>query len=83
MPRTLAAIAGLWVGYIDGAGIGAGLIELLPGQETMEVSKVLLVSLLMTGPIGAFIGFIVAQLGGDDEVSCPRRAGNGPSQQTP
>jgi hypothetical protein len=47
MPKILAVIAGLWVGYIDGAGIGAGLIELLPGQETMEVSKVLLVSLLM------------------------------------
>lgn len=56
MPRPFSVILDAIVGYLNGAGLGALLIELLssPDRETTAT----LVALFVMGPFGALLGLL-------------------------
>lgn len=58
MPTALKVIAGLVAGYVAGALIGVGLIELVSGNTHDKSMEVAMTAAFVTGPIGAAAGAI-------------------------
>jgi len=68
LSKIFAVLAGVVIGYIVGATVGAGLIQLLSANAHDKSVEMAMTAAFVTGPIGALIGVIAAL------VSLRRRA---------
>jgi hypothetical protein len=70
MPRLFSAIVGLVIGYLDGAGLGAGSLDFAFSYGANEDLKIAMIAPLVTGPLGAVLGVMVTLLsgGGSDQL---------------
>ncbi|CAJ0891931.1 hypothetical protein AMST5_04176 [freshwater sediment metagenome] len=59
MPKAFAILINVIIGYLDGAGLGALSLELLPDPWDSQAHAALL-ALLMIGPLGALFGLAIA-----------------------
>lgn len=60
MPKLITSMIALVVGYLDGAGLGAASYDMITGFRPDNELKIALVAALVTGPIGALLGVVVA-----------------------
>jgi len=67
MRRIITGILGLFIGFVAGAGIGAGLVELFSGNTHDKDVEIAMTAAFVAGPIGALVGLLAGLL-------WPRRA---------
>ena len=60
MRRALAAVGGLFAGYLLGAGIGALLVDALSSNTHDKSVESVMTAAFVTGPLGAVLGIAVA-----------------------
>ncbi|MEZ5900623.1 MAG: hypothetical protein R3D51_14155 [Hyphomicrobiaceae bacterium] len=60
MRRALAAVAGLFAGYLLGAGAGALLVDALSSNTHDKSVETVMTAAFVTGPLGAALGIAVA-----------------------
>ncbi len=58
MPKAFAILNNTIVGYLDGAGLGALSLGLLPNLNDSQ-SQAALLALLVIGPLGAVLGLMI------------------------
>lgn len=56
--KFLKIVFGLVLGYIAGAAIGAGLVDIASTNTHDKAQELATTALLITGPIGAVLGLI-------------------------
>lgn len=62
MRRLIAGTLGLFIGYVVGAGIGAGLVE-FPSESTHDKDlEIVMTAAFVTGPSGASSGLLAGVL---------------------
>lgn len=59
MPKLIAALSALVVGYLDGAGLGAASYDFLLRVGPDKDAHIVLVAALATGPLGALMGYLL------------------------
>lgn len=64
MPRLFSTTTAIIIGYLDGAGLGALLADVLAGHG--DDAKIALVAVFLTGPLGALLGLLLAQMAQTD-----------------
>lgn len=62
MWRASLAVAGLLAGYAAGGLIGAVLIDAFSGNRHDKSLEAAMTGAFVTGPLGAFVGLVVALL---------------------
>ena len=62
MRRTMAAILGLFVGYLAGAVIGVGLVEIFSANRHDKYVEAVTTAAFVTGPLGALVGSLAGVL---------------------
>jgi hypothetical protein len=60
MSKSFAAMFGVLIGYIDGAGLGAVSIDLFSGYGADKDVQIAMIAAFVTGPLGALLGLLAA-----------------------